>query len=546
MIHFSMQHKTTQSATGYFRPSPLPEPSFENLFFLCQARPEDPFLRSFLLEKILHMDPQHRSQMPFSKSPFFLHALREAQEATGIPTEPDQTSGHSPLAYLRIPQDPSRQAWIRVLHDNIFRLKIPHTQKPFPLPLPKLSGPALPSAPVPIDKIPLHAPPCPPVPGPMDVFYAAMERLKPHRHLLASEKRHTASLSPIAILREWELDRSVDIPGYEHRLTGLQTSYGRGLSLDSARVACLMEAAERITAFAGVAEGRIALRLNPTPIRRALFSELQQENLPALDPNTLLLEAPMPDLPLWWMPGERITHTGRHSCLVPVQCVVLFSNLPEAQLFTALGSTGFAAGASEEGARLSGLLEVIERDAEATMPHTPSNCFRIQSEDPEVQNLFQAYENHGIHPFFEDITTEFGIPSYRCLVLGKDGAVIRGTGTHLSGKKALLSALTETPWPFPGPPSCRPDFPLACRHLETFADFSTNNPAADLKRVEDCLVANGYNPIHVPLTREDLRIPVVRSLVPGLEILGDFDRFSAVNRRLFTRYQQMFNMDKNG
>ncbi|WP_144682113.1 hypothetical protein [Desulfobotulus alkaliphilus] len=59
--------------------------------------------------------------------------------------------------------------------------------------------------------------------------------------------------------------------------------------------------------------------------------------------------------------------------------------------------------------------------------------------------------------------------------------------------------------------------------------------------MENCLLANGFTPVHGELTRRDLRIPVVRSLVPGLEFLGDFDRFSTVNRRLFTRYQKLTN-----
>ncbi|TYT74196.1 hypothetical protein FIM25_11475 [Desulfobotulus mexicanus] len=62
-----------------------------------------------------------------------------------------------------------------------------------------------------------------------------------------------------------------------------------------------------------------------------------------------------------------------------------------------------------------------------------------------------------------------------------------------------------------------------------------------MNKLERCLLANGFTPVHVELTRRDLPIPVVRSLVPGLEILGDFDRFSTVNRRLFTRYQRLIN-----
>ncbi|MCW7754990.1 YcaO-like family protein [Desulfobotulus sp. H1] len=546
MIHFIMQHKTTEAATGYFRPAPFPEPIFKNLVKLCKQRPEDAFLRGFLLENILALSDEDRSTM--QQDPFLLFAMKEASQASGASwVLPEKLPpGKSPLAYLRSTFSDSRTAWIELFRQNIFHLQTPDPTAMDKLPAPELSGPDIPLNPLTIDAIPQKAIPAPPMPGPLDVFYAASERLQNHTKLMTSEKRHMASLSPIALLREWDLDRKIDIPGYEQRLTGKQTSYGRGFSVETARAACIMEAAERISAFADVKKDHIGHRLLPTPIQKASFSELKQNSAEALNPNDLLLEAPFPDEAIWWMPGQKITSEGRLSCLVPVQCVLLFSNLPEIQLFTALGSTGLAAGASEEGARLAGLLEVIERDAEATMPHNPSNCFQIYSQDPQIKRVLDAYRKHGIYPFFEDITTEFGIPSYRCLVIAENGKVIRGTGSHLYGKRALLAAMTETPWPFPGPSTQRPDSEMPLIKLEDLPDFSTSNPAADLDRVEQCLAANGYTPIHVPITRSDLRIPVVRSLVPGLEIVGDFDRFSTVNKRLFTRYEKLINTPLSG
>jgi ribosomal protein S12 methylthiotransferase accessory factor len=37
----------------------------------------------------------------------------------------------------------------------------------------------------------------------------------------------------------------------------------------------------------------------------------------------------------------------------------------------------------------------------------------------------------------------------------------------------------------------------------------------------------------VDLTRRDLSIPVVRALVPGLELMADYDRFARVSPRLY-------------
>jgi len=47
---------------------------------------------------------------------------------------------------------------------------------------------------------------------------------------------------------------------------------------------------------------------------------------------------------------------------------------------------------------------------------------------------------------------------------------------------------------------------------------------------------NGYKPIYVDLTREDLDIPVVKALVPGLEIMTVVDRFSPLSIRQFWHY----------
>jgi len=43
-------------------------------------------------------------------------------------------------------------------------------------------------------------------------------------------------------------------------------------------------------------------------------------------------------------------------------------------------------------------------------------------------------------------------------------------------------------------------------------------------------------PIYIDLTREDVGLPVVKALVPGLELIADFDGFSRVSPRLFRNY----------
>ena len=58
----------------------------------------------------------------------------------------------------------------------------------------------------------------------------------------------------------------------------------------------------------------------------------------------------------------------------------------------------------------------------------------------------------------------------------------------------------------------------------------------NLHLTEKLLIMNGYKPIYVDLTREDLDIPVVKALVPGLEIMTVVDRFSPLSIRQFGHY----------
>ena len=542
-ISHVLELRHTADATGYVRCRPEPEPDFDTLCQWVRLRPEDAFLRRYFIDRLIALSPEERRAV--SDAPLVAEGLFEAAIATGQNLEGENRpeTNHSPLIYEKWKRTRKKTdaLWMARFEENLTSHVLPSKTDLRNLEEPDLAGPDLPEAPVPISMISPVALPSPPTPGVRDVTLAAIQKLVPLRPFLDREMRHESSLSPVALLQKWQVDHTTTLSGCEGGLSGPQTSYGKGLDLDTARVSCVMEVAERISSFAGFTKTVVANRLAPTPIKRARLSELASEGVCALDPNDLLLEAPYEDESIWWMPGE-LAGKDALPILVPVQSVFLFANLPEAQLFSGLGSTGLASGSSMEGARLSGLMEAIERDADTTMPVDPEQFFTLTAEDCEVAALLADYQEKGVSLWFQDITTEFGIPCYRCFVHGKNGVIAKGTGAGLSGRKALLSALTETPYPYPHSPESHPaPEGLSKRNLESLPDFDTKNPATNLNLVETCLMKNGYRPVHVPITRRDLRIPVVRSLIPGLELLGDFDRFSTVNQRLFRRFQQLVN-----
>ncbi len=358
--------------------------------------------------------------------------------------------------------------------------------------------------------------------------------------LASDELAHASSLSPHGFLRRWRLETFVKCRRHDYVLTGIQTSYGKGLSRDDARASYAMEIVERLSSFASVGSDALVGYRKAYAVTYGSLSEIRASGREVLDPNELRLEAPYADEPLHWLEARERSGERLQPVLIPVQAVFLFCNLDEVSLFSGLGSTGLASGNTPEQAKLSSLLEVIERDCEATMPFHASRCFRVESDDPGVSHMLANYRAKEIDLQFLDLTHELGIPCYKCMVMGPRGGVVKGTGAHLDGRRALLSALTETPYPYPGGPPSGPALEgLHTRKLEDLPRFGCGDPPRDLALLENLLGANGYRPIHVDLTREDVGIPVFKTIVPGLEFSADFDSTSRVSPRLFANYLRM-------
>ena len=350
------------------------------------------------------------------------------------------------------------------------------------------------------------------------------------------EMRHESSLAPVGLLRNWNVDVSVRCGKLDYTLQGEATTWGRGLSIAAARASYSMEMAERASAYLSVDGEGISDRLHPAPLLRASHAELAARGIRALAPQSLPIDAEYRGQPLYWMEGQ---DAAGETILVPVQAVGLFCNLDEPALFLSPGSTGLASGNTLEEAKVAALTEVLERDAEATIPWRREQCFELEAGDGghPLAVLLADYARRGIHVWFRDMTTEFGVPCYQSFVTQADGSLARGAGAGLSGAGALLSALTETPYPYPhGPASAPAPAGLSRRTLEDLPDYRLDSPERNLMLLETVLTSHGHAPVYVTLTREDLEVPVVRALVPGLETTVDFDAFSRPAVRLFKNY----------
>jgi ribosomal protein S12 methylthiotransferase accessory factor YcaO len=370
---------------------------------------------------------------------------------------------------------------------------------------------------------------------------ALQRRLEETGVLEGWETRTESTLSPFAVERPWRLEIRTRHGRHAWRLQGTQTSYGRGLAIQQARMSCLMEIVERISAFASFEPERVpgiggGLRMLQGPAR-----ELEAAGRRVLDLERVRLEVPYQGDSLCWVEGEEAAPDGPFRVLVPAQLVFLFANLDEASLTSGLSSNGLGAGKTTAQARLSGLLEVIERDSERVVPFSPEQCFVLEAEDPRVSEMLSDLERKGLFILFRDLTAELGVPCYQAFVEGPGGVILKGCGANLDARRAVVSAMTEIPWPYPYWFGTAPPPEGAARvRLEDLPDWSTGDAAGDLGRLEALLAANGYTPVYVDLTREDMGLPVCRALVPGLEMMTLFDRFTPLGVRPFGHYLALF------
>jgi ribosomal protein S12 methylthiotransferase accessory factor YcaO len=351
------------------------------------------------------------------------------------------------------------------------------------------------------------------------------------------ENRTEATLSPFALERPWKLRIHTENGRNRWRLKGIQNSYGRGLNIHQARMSYLMEIAERYAAFASVNGDQVLGYLSDFRLVHGTQKELGGQGIRTVDLNQIRLEVRDRNEGFYWMEGEEITEQGPEKTFVPAQLAFLFSNLDEVDLTSGLSSNGLGAGKTIEQARLSALLEVLERDGERIMPYTPDRCFTLETDEPKVHEMISDLKKKGIHIRFLDLTSELGVPCYKAFVEGPGGVILKGCDANLDGRRAVVSSMTEIPWPYPywfgTVPS--PEDTRSIR-MEDLPCWSTGDTTRDLHNLEALLLANGYKPVYVDLTRRDTRIPVCRAIVPGLEMMTFFDRFTPLGLRQFAHY----------
>ena len=559
-MDYELKLTTAAETIGFYSCEPHKDlPLAQALTYLVQ-HPMDTFMRKFILRKLGTLSPgdvqalfkqfdplplplQTLAYELFSLSPKFENLAHLFKD-----TPPEELQQHTPLIILRVLSQEDHkihQQWIEIFARNILDHEKLALKEEINIPEPIVAPDSPPRQLATLDQV--HSQlknmniASRPLPSIYDLARTAYTVLQKRQTFASIEMRHENSLSPIGLLRHWSFKRQIKTRTLSYALKSIQTSFGRGFNLDQARVGLYMEMVERFSSFASISSDQIMDLSGPNQVYPGSYSELKSKGFNCLDPNELCLDLQYQDEVLHWMQGEKVIQPGQtEPILVPIQLVYLFTNLDEVDLFDGLGSTGLAAGATVPQAKLAGLLEVLERDSEVLGFYEPQKCFRLTAEGTPIARLLDKLAQHEIYVTFQDLTNELGIPCFKAFVQTLDGQIVKGAGAHLDGQKAIVSALTEVPYPFPHGPKTKP-WPknLTTKSLRDLPNYCMENVEANLYQLETLLTKNNYFPIYVHLTRKDLGLPVIRAIIPGLELLTDFDDTTKVRARMWERYKKL-------
>ncbi len=323
----------------------------------------------------------------------------------------------------------------------------------------------------------------------------------------------------------------------------LSTQQGKGLTRDAARVSALMESLETYSAE------HLTLR-----VRRSSYSALRRRRERVVEVRALPRPRGRLDLDATWRWIEGWDLVADAPVLVPEQAVTLDTTFVTPPVFD-ISSNGLASGNALVEAVLHGLLEVIERDAEATWRRTGSDRRIVLDSiaDRACRALIDRITATGARVFAWDLASDTSVCAIGCAIVEdprevawRPLGVYQGFGAHLAPEVAIARALTEAAQTrltyiagarddfFPHDYARATDPDLLADLWQRLAQ-PCDEPALydDLPRIEarslgealERVVARVREPvIAVDLTHPSLGVPVVKVIVPGratdVEALG--------------------------
>jgi YcaO-like protein with predicted kinase domain len=326
-------------------------------------------------------------------------------------------------------------------------------------------------------------------------------------------------------------------------------SQGKGLTLAAAKVSALMEAIELWHAE-HIVRPMVFAAEQDLPDRPA---PLDVDRLPRVAGGRY-----SPSLRMHWIEGRDLM-SGR-SVLVPHELVHADYThpVPPGHGCFASSTNGLASGGHVLEATCYAICEVIERDALSIWSQRDARLRARSRIDPSTvegaaaRTLWDAFERAGLQVAVWDATSDTGVATFHCLIVesGPGGHIGLGSGAHPDRAEALARALSEAA-------QTRLNYITGARDDLRFEEFLPKGrqakartaaallelgpPARDFAAVPSCNAPTFRDDIDwllerlkavsvsevavVDLTREDVGIPVVRVVIPGLEAPHDDDGY---------------------
>jgi len=316
---------------------------------------------------------------------------------------------------------------------------------------------------------------------------------------------------------------------------------GKGATIKESRISAIMEGIER---YSSEVHGR--------RIELGYFHELFGRGR-IVDPRDLIIPQDVnPDQILAWTEAYDIAND--EPVLVPAEAVFHPLPLRQQSLFRT-NTNGLASGNTIEEAIFHGLCEVIERDAWSLVEASRNTGPVVRNmDDPLIASMQKKFADAHVDLLIRDITSDIGIPTMAAVsddVQLKDPMLLTmGMGTHTNARIAVIRALTEVAQSrLTQIHGAREDTAVAqlrkrlgydrtkrmnaywfkengTEDYSAIASLDSDDFLKDIRFMTEALSKQGLDRVIVAdLTREEIGIPVVRVIVPGLEAYAmDGDR----------------------
>ncbi len=315
---------------------------------------------------------------------------------------------------------------------------------------------------------------------------------------------------------------------------------GKGATKPQAKASAMMEAFERYSA-----------EKQESDDEKIVCGSLQEMD-ECIDPSSLILPAKSRDTAKTDIDWVKAIDAGNDTeCLVPANAVYHpYQSTNGISLFKS-STNGLASGNVLEEAVFHGITEVVERDAwsifEATrQPKMEVDC--TDTENPLIRDVLSKFSKAGVEVKLVDLTADVEITTMAAVsddTVLKDPALLTlGVGTHLDPEVAALRALTEVAQSRATQiHGTREDTTRAVfmrkagyermkrinRHwfgesqgTITLSDIENKSQKSfkdDIETSLELLEKCGFdNVLYTDLTRPEIQIPVVRVIIPGMEV----------------------------